>query len=439
MSILLLPVLFPVLLQGSAPTQADAPGCPLRPVEAVRLPDLNIARSGHSALMAGGEPTVFGGHTSGFVLTPTAEYFSNGTWHTLDMIYAHDGGFSVQLRSGQILIGGGYKDNLGISHSYEAELYNPGTHTFTGFGCLDRKRASSTTVELADGQVLIAGNWYADDGMELYDGHYTFSPLKGTVQSRYLPHLFRTDGGDVLVVGGYDNRGEALDTILVDRMTGEPFSSPVFSHWRPLHYDIPFHNAESFTGDETRGVFSYLLPVKNDSGQMAIVQVHDTVFSLLPTDFPVPVASPWGDIQWYSPVYTDRQRQRGYITGCDATGRQYALSIDYAQTPARLTLHHTPPLTDSKALTTPMLTDDGNLMLTGFKFPGPTFNFFPSPQVWLLQFNSPAPASSHSRLPWLWILVTLVLLALLAALLLRGTVARRLRGSPHPQKRRKAD
>ena len=36
-----------------------------------RLPDMNIPRFSHSVFYANGELTVTGGHTSGFVLTPT--------------------------------------------------------------------------------------------------------------------------------------------------------------------------------------------------------------------------------------------------------------------------------------------------------------------------------------------------------------------------------
>ena len=49
----------------------DKVQCPVVKVEAERLPDMNIPRSGHSAFLLNGEITVVGGHTSGFVLTPT--------------------------------------------------------------------------------------------------------------------------------------------------------------------------------------------------------------------------------------------------------------------------------------------------------------------------------------------------------------------------------
>ena len=393
----------------------DNKTCPVLKLEAERLPDLNVPRSGHSAFVVNGELTVVGGHTSGFVLTPTAEYFKDGEWHLLQTVYAHDGGFSVVLKLGKVLLAGGFKDNLGIGHSFEVEVYDPITHHFDGFGCLDQKRASATAVELDSGRVFITGNWYADDGMELFNGHDRFLPLESVCQSRYLPHLFQTPTGDVLVVSGYDNKGQQLDTIIVERMKGEAFCPPLLETWHPLQYDLPLHSDDSFIGDKTKGIYGYLLPVRNKDGQVAIAEVRDTIFSLFPTDCPVPMAAQWGKITYYTPVYADKQHQRGYVMGCDSTGRQYALCVDYAQKPAQLTLYHTDPLTDVFAASIPVMTDDGNLILTGIK-PAVMHNsnFTPTAQVWLLCFNgenSLAPAKSMSG--WLWVLLALVVVTIL--------------------------
>ena len=48
-----------------------------------RLPDLNVPRAGHQLFYVNGELTVAGGHTDGFVPTPTAEYYKDGKWHLL--------------------------------------------------------------------------------------------------------------------------------------------------------------------------------------------------------------------------------------------------------------------------------------------------------------------------------------------------------------------
>ena len=412
-------------IQAQEAVQTEQAGCPIVRVEAERLPDLNIPRSGHSAFIANGEVTVVGGHTSGFVLTPTAEYYKDGQWHQLQTVYAHDGGFSVSLKSGKVLLAGGFKDNLGISQSHEVEMYDPATHHFDGFGCLDQKRASAAAIELDSGRVLITGNWYADDGMECFNGQTSFSHVKAIRQPRYLPHLFRTSDGDVLVVAGYDTKGQPIDSLIVERMKGEPFHAPLFNTWRPLQYDLAVRSDDSFIGDGT-----YLMPVQDKDGQMAIAEVRDTVFSLLATDQTIPMASQWGKISYYTPVYADSLHHRGFVMGCDSTGRQYALCIDYAKRPAQFVLFYTDPLTDGITITIPIMTDKGDLMLTGIKqVTKPNFNFYPSAQVWLLHLATDDQEASASDYYWLWVLLGLAALAIIMI----GTALSKRRSSTHEQ------
>ena len=101
--------------------------------------------------------------------------------------------------------------------------------------------------------------------------------------------------------------------------------------------------------------------------------------------------------------------------GCDSTGRQYALCIDYAKTPAKLTLYHTDPLTEGITITIPVMTNEGNLMLTGIKtVTKPNFNFYPSAQVWMLRFiTDDQAASASSNHSWLWAGLALAALVLI--------------------------
>ena len=401
--------------------------CPIIKLEAERLPDMTVPRSGHSAFLANGEVTLVGGHTSGFVLTPTAEYFEDGKWHQLQTVYTHDGGISIVMKSGQVLLAGGFKDNLGIGQSFEVELYDPATHQSKGFGCLDQKRVAGAAVELDSGRVMITGNWYTNDGIEIFDGKTTFSHVRDVTQSRYLPHLFRTSDGDVLIVAGYDNHGESIDTIVVDRLYGEPFCNELFDNWHPLHYDLAQHSDDSFIGDETKGEFRYLMPVENKDGQLAIIDVRDTIFTPLPTSAPIPMSSQWGDIKYITPVYADRQHQRGYIVGFDKTSRLYALCIDYARNPATLKLYHTDPLPEAGMLTIPVLTAEGNLMLTGGIGTEPNGNFSPKASVWLLRFNDDGSEATASTNGWLWgLLAAGLLLAFVVFFILK-------RRKPQPQ------
>ena len=415
----ILPKVISLLLAFSASaisvsgTTAVKDSCPITKIEVERLPDMTIPRSGHSIFVVNGEVTVVGGHTSAFKLTPTAEYLKDNEWHQLPTVYSHDGGMSIVMKSGKVMLAGGFKDNLGISQSFEVELYDPMTHTCKGFGCLNQKRASAAAVELDHGQVLITGNWYADDEMELYDGKASFSHAKAVSQSRYLPHVLLTSGNDAMIVAGYDMHGEPLDTIVVDRLHGEAIRDTLFNTWRPLHYDLSQHSDDSFIGDEAQHFYRYLIPVENSKGQLAIVDVRDTVFSLLPTKCPIPMKSQWGAIKYMTPVYADRLNHRGYVLGIDETRRAYVLCIDYAQIPAKLILYHTDPLPkDAGMLSVPVLTKDGNLVLTGgIDDKRPNENFLPKASVWLLRFNGKSQSKSSL---WYWLFLIILVFILIA-------------------------
>lgn len=124
-------------LPAFAELSRDNVGCPVVRIEAERMPDLTIPRTGHSILYLNGELTAIGGHTTNFVPTPTAEYFADGKWHQMPMAYSHDDGFAVVMRSGEVVIGGGHVEPLGVGQTFMMERYAPATHTFEGFGCLD--------------------------------------------------------------------------------------------------------------------------------------------------------------------------------------------------------------------------------------------------------------------------------------------------------------
>ena len=101
-----------LLLASLMPLYASAaPATPkMVHIEAERLPDMNTPRYSHSAFCVGGEIVVVGGHTSGFVPTPTAEYFSGGEWHQVETVYPHDNGFAIVMRSLALLFGCGAGD-----------------------------------------------------------------------------------------------------------------------------------------------------------------------------------------------------------------------------------------------------------------------------------------------------------------------------------------
>ena len=392
---------------------------PMTKIVPLRLPDLNIPRFCHGTFFADGELTVTGGHTSSFVPTPTAEFLKDGKWQVLQMAYTHDDGLCVPLRNGKVLLAGGYEKNLGVGQTIEAELYDPATHTFEGFGCLDRRRTQVSGIELPSGQVVAAGNWYHPDAIETYDGGMYFETARDVSLHRSRPYLFRTSNGDVMVINGcWDNYGIVITSNIVDRLKGEPFRVPLLETWKPYLLGHTPRSDDSFIGDDEKGDCAYLLPVQDSTGQVAIAEVRDTVFSLLPTTVPIPMKSCFGGISYYTPVIVDRQSQRGYIIGCDTLCRKYILCIEYAQQPAPLTLYYTDPLTDADGCT-PVLSPEGHLVTTGGIIHGGTW-FTPSATVWLFPVGNPIATAEAKDSPiWPWILLAgLVVLALLAYLII---------------------
>lgn len=392
---------------------------PMTKIVPQRLPDLNIPRFCHDTFYANGELTVTGGHTSNFVPTPTAEFLKDGKWQVLQMAYTHDDGLCVPLRNGKVLLAGGYEKNLGVGQTIEAELYAPATHTFEGFGCLDRRRTQVSGIELPSGQVVAAGNWYHPDAIETYDGGMYFETARDVSLHRSRPYLFRTSNGDVMVISGcWDNYGKPITSNIVDRLNGEPFRVPLLDAWKPYLLGHTPRSDDSFIGDDEKGDCAYLLPVQDSTGQVAIAEVRDTVFSLLPTTVPVPTKSRFGEISYYTPVVVDRQLQRGYIIGCDTLSRKYILCIEYTKQPAPLTLCYTDPLKDADGCI-PVLSPEGHLVTTGGIIHGGTW-FTPSAAVWLFPVGNPIATAEAKDSPiWPWILLAgLVVLALLAYLII---------------------
>ena len=418
--------------------------CPVIKLEAERLPDLNIPRAGHALFYArsaerrlqgkNGELTVAGGHTNGFVPTPTAEYLKDGKWHTMPMTYTHDFGLSVVLKSGKVLLAGGCEQPTGIGQTYTAELYDPQTHTFRGFGNMYQKRVWASALELDSGQVVIAGNWYQKDGIEIfhevqsssgdYKGKSSFSYVKDVTAERSTPYIFRMADGDALIIGSNDIKGDTIHSTFADRLKGDTLHIPLFESWQPLK--ISTHDdAMSFIGDEAEGDYTYLMPVQNSTGQVAIARVSNTDFSLLSTVCPIPMSCQGDAIEYFTNVIVDRQTHRAYLLGISTNHHAvseknplYVLCIDYDQTStnggAPMTLYYTQPL-DVVPNSTPLLTPEGNLLIAG-GLTGSS-NYTPSNDVWLLCVGGePEMANNGTSSWWDWIWLGIAILVLTATL-----------------------
>lgn len=380
-----------------------------------RLPDLNMPRSGHAAFYSNGELTLTGGHTTNFVPTPTAEYYADGQWHLLTMAYAHDNGFAVTLPSGEVIIGGGHTEPLGVGQSFLIERYMPANHTFEGFGCLDHRRVLANATLLTDGLVIIAGNHYADDAIGCYDGQGQVLHVKAVRQGLSNPYILPIADDNAIIVGSHDVHDSQPDTVWVDQVKGDAFRVPLLETWRPVYTDQPFSSMACSIGNH-----SYLLTAFDKEGQLGIIVVNggngksdlagESIFSLLPTSCPIPMQSPFGPILYKGPIVVDQQHSRGYVIGVDSLyRRQYVLAIDYARQPAALTLYYTDTL-EYSSITIPIVTPEGNLILAGGISGN---NYKPMSSVWLYRFGTPPPTSislASLKSPWLWVGVAFLFL-----------------------------
>ena len=379
-----------------------------------RLPDLNLPRFGHNVFYAGNELTVVGGHTSGFVRTSTAEYYKDGSWHLLNTVYSHDDGMAIVLDEGQrVLLAGGHEKNLGIGQTYEVELYYPATHTFEGFGCLDRNRAFSQGVELSNGEVVITGNHQGNDAIEIFDGGRALRFVKDVDIWRPMPYVLPIGEEEVMVFGAVwrEEGFQPCDT--VSRLQGAPFHVPLLRDWMPIISDQNSHCISSFIGDKDAGDYSYLIAAQNGEGETGFIYIRDTVFTLLPTACPVPTEWGWGRIRYDRVAVADRMAQRAYLVGTDSTARVYVVAVEYDKCPASITFYHSDPLPEFGDVT-PVLTPDGNLVVVGGYIDN---NFSLLSSVWLLKMSGEQDAllasTSHAKSLW-WILGGLLLLATVA-------------------------
>ena len=327
-----------------------------------RLPDLTVPRAGHALLQLNGELTVIGGHTTGFIPTPTAEYFKDGKWNTLSSLYTHDNGFCLRRKDGTILLGGGLQEAFGIGQSFSAERYLPASHSFEPVSILDRRRAASSALEMEDGSILVSGNWYAEDALEMYSAKDGFATVKETAENRGYPWILPTAPDNAIIFGAVDSWGHPGKG-WVDRLHGEAFQEPLLLSARPMSSDGNMVQPLCKIGE-----YDYLMLAVNDSLEAnGILRVHGEAFSLLELEMEIPRRGAGGPIFYWNPLLCDGEY--AWALGTDAENRAYALQIDYKPAleggKATLKLHYTEPLEDLPQYGAFTLLTDGRIVLAG--------------------------------------------------------------------------
>lgn len=375
------------------------------PMKCERLPDLNIPRAGHQLFVADGELVVVGGHTEGFVRTATAEYFKDGAWHTVKTHYPHDNGFSLRLADGDYLVGGGHGEDFGVGQSFGAERYTPSAHSFTSFPIMDIKRTYCSAALLPSGEILVSGNWYADDAIGLSDGESPFEIVQTSVQGRCNPYIFTYGKIDAVVFSVWNQRGENVAPV-IDRLGGESYTCDLLSEWTPwMDWLGQARSDQMQVTDPATGRVSYLFWGTGQDGEIAILRFCDGVFSRVQTDYEIPTEGPWGAIHWYTSVYADSRRGTALVAGCDSDCRVYLLSMDYRPMfndgAAPIKVYYSQPDRDFSH-TVNVILPDGRFVAAGGIFYGahPMSNYNPSAAVFAFSpFEEDAVAAGGHK-PW---------------------------------------
>jgi hypothetical protein len=174
--------------------------------------------------LADGRALILGGWVDGRV-TATTELFDPVTRQSSagpTMLGPRSAASVVRLNDGRILIAGGYD---GERVRGDAEIFDPATLQLTPTGDLAIARSGASATPLGDGTVLIAGGGDGESqGRRALSSAEIFDPATGTFvatgalgQRRYKHGAVALPSGDVLIIGGSDERDYAGKLRSVER------------------------------------------------------------------------------------------------------------------------------------------------------------------------------------------------------------------------------
>lgn len=369
-----------------------------------RLPDLNVPRNAHTAAFVNGELTVIGGHTTGFIPTNTAEYFSDGAWHLIDSYFLHDYGFGVVLSPEEILVGGGCAETFGEGQTQGVELYSALTHSFTPLPIMDQRRTRPTAARLTDGTVLISGNWYYADYTSTYSVSEGPETVRRSALQRVSPYIFQTSPDNAIIFSCAGTQDEPLEPI-AERLHGEPFEVPLLQEWEDWTPLDGGQMSQFFIGDEAVGGYAWLFPaIRKTDGQPGLIKVIGEDFSVLETERPLSLEGLEGEeLTSHLVLLADRENSCAWIVqSILGMNRIYVTKVEYGKAlrggKAPVTLYRADLPEDLPGPYTmnPVLLPGGRIAFMGGR---PELDeYYPIASAFILHTE---PLPEKSRLPWL--------------------------------------
>lgn len=301
-----------------------------------RIADMNTARMGHQIFPSGDGFVVVGGHTTDFQLTKTAEIYQNGKWTNISISNPHDGGFSVILGDGRVMVGGGFSSAKGVGQSKKTDIYDPKTQSFTAGPDMTVARAYAKAI-LMNGKVYVNGNWYADNKvMDCYDGS-SFTSV-GNMRNFTLPYIFASKSGTIWTWSLMDPWGETVDwgtsssgsqgllfnkyLVSTDETKSSLFTNMVTNVPLSLSEDVRMSNSYSAKDDR------YYFLTKNSNSYKLYYSLIDES-SIGWYNFDVPTVYPNTDVEinYRGSVFVNDAKEEVYLVGSNGPSNNQTLFL----------------------------------------------------------------------------------------------------------------